>query len=280
MATVMQTPNSFANVMDIFRGAPVNPQQAGGPNNPNTPNTAPNGVIPPNTNPDNPNANAPDSNNPANQDPNKKPETPLDKYTTLWDPVKDDGNKGDPGLDFGNVDPKKMMEAAQRVDFTQILNPEMQAAIAKGGEEGVKATLTAMNMVAQTVYAQGAMATTKIVGEAVKQARQEVAAQIPGLVKAAVVSNQLASSNPVFQNPAVKPIVEGLKSQLMVKFPDATPDQLQELAQNYFLGVSQMMGTGKGNNQNSDTNTPGKKIKNMTGKGDEAWDEFFGVKLS
>lgn len=280
MATVVPQ-NPFGNIMDIFRGSPVNPQQQGGPG-PQGNNTDKNGVVPPNggpngdpQNPQNQNQNN-DPNN-QNQDPNKQKAAPLDEFKTLWEPVKADPNNPDTGLDFNNIDPQKMMEAARKVDFTQILTPEIQASIAKGGEEGVKATISAMNQMNQLVYGQSAMATTKIVGAAVENARQEFAKQIPGLVKAAALQSNLVKANPVFQNPAVTPIVEGLKSQLLIKFPNATSDQLTEMAQSYFLGVAQSIPQPGTNSQNPDANK--KKAKNMTGKGDEDWGDFFDLKL-
>jgi len=283
MATV---PSPLSNIMDIFRGAPVNPQQTGGPQNSGNPNTAPNGVVPPMDQNNDPNAqNNPQSNPQGNQnnpqgnsnqaDPNKKT-TPLDQFEKLWEPVKVDPNaSGNTALDFNNIDPQKMMEAARKVDFSAILTPETQAAIGKGGEDGVKATIQAMNQVAQLVYGQSAMATTKIVGAAVETARNQFAAQIPDLVRAAALQNNLVKSNPVFQNPALAPIVEGLKSQFITKFPNATPDQLTTMAQEYFMGVAQAFPQLK-----VDPTKTTKPVKNMTGKGEEDWGAFFDVPVN
>lgn len=262
------TPGVFQNVMDIFRGSPTDPQVANNPQNPNQPNTPPNGVVPPNVDP---NALTPQPK--PGEDPNKKT-SPLDAFSKLWEaPVVDPNKPQNTGLDFQNVDPKKMMEAAQKVDFGQILGAEQQAAIAKGGEEGMKATIAAMNAVAQLTYAQSSMAATKIIGAAVEQARTDFAKSVPDLVRAAALNNSLVKANPVFQNPAVVPIVEGLKSQMLIKFPDATPDQLTEMAQRYFLEVSQSFAPAP----NTTTGKPNNKVKAMTGKGDEDWGEFFGV---
>lgn len=272
---------ALPNIMDIFRGAPINPQQTGGSGNQNQQNTSANGVVPEDANKgdgnnQNQNQNTGDGNKGTGDD---KPANPLDPFAKLWDaPTKEELERqnANSGVDFENVDANKMMEAAKKVDFTQILTPEMQQAIAKGGEEGMKAVIQAMNMTNQLTYGQSALAASKMIGAAVKQAKTEVASQIPDLVKAAVVSSNLAKANPVFQNPAVAPIVEGLKSQLLTKFPNATDAQLTEMAQNYFIGVSQSFGVIPPNkNSGNDGSDKKNKKQNMTGKPDDDWENFF-----
>lgn len=272
---------ALPNIMDIFRGAPVNPQQTGGSGNPNQQNTSANGVVPEDANKgdgnnQNQNQNTGDGNKGTDDG---KPANPLDPFAKLWDAPTEEELKrqnANSGVDFENVDANKMMEAAKKVDFTQILTPEMQQAIAKGGEEGMKAVIQAMNMTNQLTYGQSALAASKMIGAAVKQAKTEVASQIPDLVKAAVVSSNLAKANPVFQNPAVAPIVEGLKSQLLTKFPNATDAQLTEMAQNYFIGVSQSFGVIPPNkNSGNDGSDKKNKKQNMTGKPDDDWENFF-----
>ena len=261
------------HIMDIFRtGAPLAPQNTVAPGA-----TAPNGVVPPQNIPS-PENNLPPQNTPQKEE--KKEPAPLEPFSKLWDPPTaeeiEKQNKNS-GIDFENVDPAKMMEAAKKVDFTQILTPEMQQAIAKGGEEGMKATLLAMNAVNQLSYGQSALAASKMIGAAVRQAKADVSAQIPALVKAAVISSNLEKSNPLFQNPAVKPIVDGLKRQLLTKFPDSTDAQLTEMAQQYFGGVASELGFTKPVSNSSSNNSgdaKGKK-KNMTGKGEENWEDFF-----
>ena len=81
------------------------------------PGAAPNGTIPPG-------APAPDPN-----------ATPLDAFNELW---KNDPNSGAPGNTsvFGEVDPKKFMEAAGKVDFAKSITPATLQAIQAGGEDG------------------------------------------------------------------------------------------------------------------------------------------------
>lgn len=175
--------------------------------------TAPNGTVPPTTEP-NPNA------------------TPLDAFTDLW---KNDPNAAAPTNPsvFGEVDPKKFMEAAGKVDFGKAIKPEMLAAIQAGGEDGVKAFAAAMNAVAQNVYAQASFASTKITEQAMQKAREAFIAEIPQHIKASTASESLRAENPIFSHPAAAPILGAVQSQLAVKFPQASAAELTAMAKTY-----------------------------------------------
>jgi hypothetical protein len=213
----------FPNVMDMFRGG----TPMGNPNDPNinkpgetfeSPNTAPNGVVPP-------------------QNEEKKvqePTSPMAEFEKLWENPVEDPNKPTQksALDF-EVDPKLMMEAAGKVDFASAIPTDLMQKISAGGEDGVRASIMAMNIIAQKTYGQSAMATAAIVKEAVKAARNEFRDEIPALLKAQNLNSALQDDNPLFSNPAVVPIMSGLKDQLLIKYPTATPAQLTEMAKKY-----------------------------------------------
>lgn len=118
---------------------------------------------------------------------------------------------------FANVDPQKLMEAARKTDFSKAISSNQLEAIAGGGQEAVAAFASAMNSVAQTVYANSALATTKIVEQALMKAQQQYDAKIPGLIKRQTVSDTLRTENPMFSNPAVQPLISALEAQLAVK---------------------------------------------------------------
>jgi hypothetical protein len=188
--------------------------------------TAPNGVIPPGT----------DTGGGENK-------TPLDDFADLWknEPPKDGAPPKDPNAPiFANVDPKKFMEAAGRIDFAKTVTPDQLKAIANGGEESIKAFITAMNTVAQTVYAQSSFATTKIVDAALSKARQGMMAELPTHIKKAQVSDNLRNDNPIYSNPAVQPIIGALEAQLTVKYPNASATEITNMAKTYVeaLGTS------------------------------------------
>lgn len=207
------------------------------------PGAAPNGSVPPSTEP-NPNA------------------TPLDAFSELW---KNDPNAPAPGTPavFGEVDPKKFMEAAGKVDFSKAIKPETLQAIQAGGEDGIKAFAAAMNAVAQNVYAQASFASTKITEQAVQRAREAFVAEIPQHIRASTASESLRAENPIFSHPAAAPILGAVQNQLAVKFPQATAAELTAMAKTYLENFA----TGI---------SPQKKKEEPATSKDTDWSSFLG----
>lgn len=159
--------------------------------------------------------------------------SPLEEFKDIWQtPAIDPNAPKDEGL-FGQIDPKKLMEAAGRVDFSKSLTPEHFKKISEGGEGAMQAFADSLNQVARQVYAQSAFATTKIVEQAVAKAESRFADKVPSLVKKHQVSDSLRSENPVFSNPAVQPLVSAIESQLTMKHPNATASEISDMAKKY-----------------------------------------------
>lgn len=204
---------------------------------------APNGTIPPNPEP-------------------AKEATPLDAFAELWKNEPPKEGETPPGV-FGNVDPKRFMEAAAKVDFSKAITPETLQAIQAGGEEGVKAFAAAMNSVAQNVYAQASFASTKITEQALEKARQAFIAEIPNHIRASTASESLRAENPIFSHPAAAPILGAVQSQLAVKFPQASAAELTAMAKTYL--------------ENFASGVSPKKVEEPSSKTKETdWSSFLG----
>ena len=215
----------ISNVMDMFRGAPVQPNTA--------PGAAPieGGAVAAAANPTVPagqevagtaTAGAVDNN-------------PLDTFKDLWTPPTAD-NKQPAVADMFNINPQQLMEAASKVDFARMIPQESLQAIAAGGEGAAKAFSAALNSVAQSVYAQSAAANTQILKEALSKQQQEFQAQLPTLIKTQTLSNSMKESNPALSHPAAAPLVQAIQQTLQAKHPNATSAELQQMAQQY-VGV-------------------------------------------
>jgi hypothetical protein len=196
-------------------------------NTPNTgvanQNTAPNGAVP------------------NSGDMNPKPDaTPLDQFSELWKNEPTDPNAPAKTGIFGDVDPKKFMEAAGKIDFSKVVTPEQLQAISAGGEGAMASFAQALNAVAQSTYAQSAFASTKIVEQAMARAKDSFIAELPQHIKKQTVSDSLRNENPVFANPAVQPIISALEAQLTVKYPSASAGEITTMAKQYVeaLGTS------------------------------------------
>ncbi len=160
-----------------------------------------------------------------------EPPSPLAEFKDIWQP---DPNAIPASAAAGfNIDPAKMFEAAKKTDFSRFMNPENLKAIAAGGEGAVKAMMDTMNGVAQAAYGQSAVAAAKIVEAALAKNKETFDAALPGLIRKHQVSDTLRTENPIFNNPAIQPIISALESQLMIKHPQATAAQINAEAKKY-----------------------------------------------
>lgn len=224
-------------VQQLFGGAGANPQPMANPNippNPNNPmqtmqpgvglpgtvqnvNTAANGVIPAPTLPD----------------PNAAPQSPMDAFKDIWQtPETPPGSE--PKSMFANMDPKKVLESARRQEFAKTLPPELIAKIQAGGADGMVALMAAMDHTSQNVYAQSAMATAKIVEQALAKQASDFQSQLPSLVRKLSANESLRTDNPILNNPAVQPLVGALTEQFQRKNPNASSQEIQQQVNGYF----------------------------------------------
>ena len=217
--------NWFTNIFTPPAAAPApaaptnNPAQNPAPPAPaSSAGTAPNGVIPA------------DGQKPGDQ-------SPADKFNTLWDPIKTEEPK--PGEQSQGLTPEKMLEAAAKVDFRKVLDPQSLAKIQAGGEEATAALADLLNKTAQQVYGQSIVVSQKLVERAVEEAKGEFASRIPSFVKNQTAQEALISANPAFKNPAVAPVVASVQAQLQQKYPNATAQEIAQLAQDYFKQAAQ-----------------------------------------
>lgn len=229
----------FSNLMGS-NGAPAPATPPGGQSAQSTPGNIP--ASTPNTGAATPNT-APNGTNPGNADVNPastSTSTPFDQFADLWKNAPVDPNAPAPAGVFGNVDPKRFMEAAGKIDFAKVVTPEQLQAISAGGDGAMSSFAAALNSVAQSTYAQSAFASTKIVEQALARAKDSFYADLPQHIKKQTVSESLRAENPVFSNPAVQPIISALEAQLTVKFPQASAGEITTMAKTYVeaLGTS------------------------------------------
>lgn len=207
----------------MFKSTPATPAQPTGVNNPGqplpgtqaNPGTDNNGVVP------------------VTPDPNA---SPLDKFNKVWETDPNAKAPENPAEMFANLDPAKIQEASKKVDFSKVVTQENLAKITAGGPEAAKAFMESMNAMAQQTYAQSAMATTKIVEQALSKQQASFDAQLPTMVKR-LSSSEALNQNPVFSNPALKPVVDAMQQTLIQKNPNATVTEINQQLNDYFNAV-------------------------------------------
>ncbi len=167
-----------------------------------------------------------------------KTSAPLDEFTDIWKNEPTDPNA--PVVDksiFGKVNTEELMKAASNIDFTKVITPEMMQAIQAGGEAGTAALIQAVNKTQQLGYAQSTHATTILIEQAMAKAREQFIAELPTHIRDKNASD-LIKETPAYAHPAAQPLIEAMVSRLQVKYPNATPRELTDMANKYVQGFA------------------------------------------
>jgi len=165
----------------------------------------------------------------------KEPASPLENFKDLWQTTDNkEGEQQQPP----SLDPEALKKAVSRIDFSSAVSPEVIEQVTAGGENAAQAFAQALSSVAQQAVMQSTLVSHKLAEQAAQRAREEALKEIPSIVKKQGVADSLTSANPLFSDPAVKPVLESVQQQLTVKYPEATASELTKMAQDYVLAMS------------------------------------------
>lgn len=183
---------------------------------------------------------APGANTPPlpNVDPNN-PTLPADQgqdpfkdFQKMWDIDPTKVVEPDKPF-FANIDNAKVMEAAKKTAFTSMTQEQMTA-IQAGGPEALKAMQAVLNTAAQNVYGQSAIASTKMIDQALEAQRTKIMEMLPALINKQQVTSNLNETNPIFTNPAIAPMVSMVRDNLLQKNPNAQPAEINKQISDFF----------------------------------------------
>jgi len=161
------------------------------------------------------------------------PNSPLDQFSAAWQ--NDDTKKAAEQVGiFGDVNPKDIADAASKVNFLSQVSKEDIQAVQAGGEDATKALAAILQKVTQAGYAQSALASTKLIDQAAAQLEQKLLGKMPEQVRRSMVDTTLQEQEAAFSHPAVAPVVDLVKNQLLQKYPTATAAEISKMATSYF----------------------------------------------
>lgn len=211
-----------------------------------------------------------DPNNPAlpnsdTQEASKKSQSPMEQFQDLFklDPAKLPKTQ-EPT--FKDLTPEKLAEAAKTNDFTKLVTPEMQAAILKGGPEGVNTVVQLMQAMGQKSFGDSALAATKLIERNDKVQEQKMRDMVSDMIKSHTRNENLNSANPIFSNPAVAPMMSLLSTQVAQKYPELSSAEQAKMVQDYTLQFADAVNPSKKTDPNSKTDEKGNKTD---------WSDFF-----
>jgi len=194
--------------------------------------------------------------------PEKIDESPLAEFKDMWEtkPIVEDPNAPPAPVE---LTAEAVQKIVAKTDFSKVITPESMAAITAGGEGAAEAFAQAMNQVAQQVMVQSTMVGNKLTEQAVNKAREEFSASLPEMLRKQSSTDHLRSANPLFTNPAVKPVMEAIQSQLLQKHPNATNAEITTMSEKFIMAMGEEFSPKEVINDNSTEGTD--------------WDKFMGT---
>lgn len=186
---------------------------------------------------------------------NQTPQSPMDNFASLWDntvigadgkPITPDPNAAEANAALFNVDPKAIQETVGKMNFIGQIPPKVQEALKAGGDDAVKANLYLMNQTSQQAFSQAMQMMPKMIEAALEKQAANFESQVSNVVKKNNLQTELRSSNPIFAHPAAAPLIQSLEAQYLQKYPNASPQELSKMAQNYLADFAgSILGTNK-----------------------------------
>lgn len=159
--------------------------------------------------------------------------SPLDGFAELW---KTNANSDPTGSEdpftqpLFSTDPAKIREAASQMNFLNAVPPELMQKAMSGNEP--QAFMQVMNVVAQQALATALQVSTQTVEQAGSKIGERFNKTLPGRFKDLQI-NSSQPSNPVLSHPAVQPMLSMVRNQIKMANPDATPQQVNQMAEDY-----------------------------------------------
>lgn len=140
------------------------------------------------------------------------------------------------GKDILNAENMKKITAAQ--DFSSAIPQETRRKL-EANEPG--AQMEAMQAMTTAAYQAALVQAGAIMDTVNKQHQAAVTAQVQGDVLRQIDTQAIVSEIPGMDNPIVAQGAELISDQLRSKFPAASPSEIRNMTQNYFVQLSQAM---------------------------------------
>ena len=153
----------------------------------------------------------------------------LDKYSNLWkapEPQK-------PQPSVLDLDQGKVVEGVSKLNFTQVISPELMQKATSGGPESQQAMMEAMNRVAQATAAQQQVQTADYMKTAFAEMKNSLLQELGQSQRKTAAFDGIRAENPVFAHPATQPILGAVVSSLTQQHPNASAAEIQTMAKEY-----------------------------------------------
>jgi hypothetical protein len=197
--------------------------------------------------------------------------SPLANFDTLWqnDTTKEADVPPSLAPKF-NLDHAGIMSAAQKIDFTSHIAPDL---VAKAMSGDAAAFLAVINQAGQLGFANATIASGTLVQNSLSNAQQVLHTNVlPAALREQAVHAAINASNPIFSDPSVAPMLDMLKTRLAATYPHAPPQEIAATAVRYLNSMSQKLVSSTGGTIVSGNQTTQQGFRPAK---EENWASFF-----
>ncbi len=154
---------------------------------------------------------------------------PLAAFDKLWETtVNKDGAK--PTGVLPAITAEQLSDTLKDSNFLANADPALMAKAAAGDANAFQSII---NDGLKQVMVQSVLASKGLIEAGARTHGEQLRADLPSMVRSSNVADSLAE-NPLFNHPASKPIVDGLRAQIEAKNPQASAQQIATLTKEYF----------------------------------------------
>lgn len=158
---------------------------------------------------------------------------PLDELTAIWQNDPNVKETVDPlNTPLFNTDVKAINAAAAKIDFIGQLPPDMLQKAMAGGDP--QAFMQVLNAVAQRAVATSTQLNAATIEQATTRNNARIQQALPGKLKT-IQLETMAPDNQVLAHPASQPLLQLVRSQIQMKNPGLTAQQINTQAENYLV---------------------------------------------
>jgi hypothetical protein len=186
-----------------------------------------------------------------------KEQSPLAEYADLFNNAPVEGAEVPVTLDdpYLVVDKDKVKEFVNSKSFLNS-SPEQLALVAKALGGDAQAFMEVLEGFGRNLYMDAALNSTHVAERIARTGVSRLQAAIPQQIRSMSSAEKMTALNPIFSNPALKPLADAMKTQFEAKHPTATPQQIAEMTAKYFKDTGVMFNPAPAASQtNANTGT-------------------------
>lgn len=163
--------------------------------------------------------------------------SPLDGFKGLWDNPVGGAASSNKGF-LPEITAEQLNNTLATSNFVSSIPPELMAKAQSGDSAAFSEVLNSM---ARSVLTQSVLASRGLALAATNAHGEQLRTRLPTMVRSSNVSDSMAT-NPLYQNPAAKPMIDNLRNQIELKNPHASAKEIASLTDAYIKDFVKMAG--------------------------------------